>query len=327
MVTYNEAYSTKLKETLTAQYANEHFTGKNWDGSIQSKLFDSNNEFQCADNCDLQLTCVNIHVDFSNSKNYNRKRLPYFSNRSGGKHSHSCSRIIRNRKKRSLEKTKTRYYTQEGNKFIFTFTKGYGFPKQNFPSLTQEHNNSNNKSTYRTKQDPKMTNQHEKKQIPHVTSIKRMISLFEENEIGDYSIQLFDNNHQSINFYDIFFPIDSNVIDNIYTIFYGQAHAEFLTLKNNQQVIKLQYSKSISIDNYHFSKPSVLLYEDDFIKNKRKSLYKTFEKYANRWVENKKDKNSYFRLYYVGTFKEKNTYINFDSLNINIPKSLFIRGN
>lgn len=328
LVTYDEAYSAKVNANISAQYANEHFTGKGWDGQQETILFTRNNEFQCADNCDLVLTCANIHVDFSDSNNYENKRHSYFSNRTDGKHSKNCSRIIKARQKRDSEKSQTTYYTQEGNKFIFSFKKGLGLPQQDTPSTSVHLNPQKTPSGNRTQQAKNKSQLPEERRIPHVSSITRMINLFEEYEAGDHSIELLDSNYSPISFLDIFTPINGSPIDNLYTIYYGQAHAEIIHMQDGKKVIKLKYSKKTSIPGIdHFDSPSVLLNENQFIDNRKKGLYKTFTNYADKWTADKKSRDSYFRLYYVGTFEKNKSYINFDSKTNNIPKSLFFREN
>ncbi|MDT2822840.1 hypothetical protein P7H74_13885 [Enterococcus devriesei] len=328
MVTYDEAYSVKENKYVTAKCANEHYTSKGWDGQQETKLFTHNNEFQCADNCDLVLTCVNIHVDFSDSNNYKNKRQPYFCNKSEGKHSTNCNRVIKARQKRASEKSQTTYYTQDGNKFIFSFKKGLGLPQRNSPSTSSILSSHRGTSGSRTQQSKNKTQLPEERQIPHVTSIKRMINLFEEFEAGDPSIKLLDSNYFPMSFYDLFTPINGRPIDNLYTIYYGQAHTEMKTTPDGKEAIRLKFTKKTSIPEINrYDYPSVLLYENEFIDNRKKTLYKTFKDYAKKWSADKKSRDSYFRLYYVGTFEENKSYINFDSKANNIPKSLFFLEN
>ncbi len=85
MVTYKKCYCPRINDYISAEEANHLFIGKDTLGNIiQKKLF-SNNEFQCAEDCQLNLTCINIGVDFSNPENSNKIK-PYFSNRTGGTH-------------------------------------------------------------------------------------------------------------------------------------------------------------------------------------------------------------------------------------------------
>lgn len=63
---------------------------------------------------------------------------------------------------------------------------------------------------------------------------------------------------------------------------------------------------------------STILFKDQFIKNRKKTLYTKLEKLANNKQE--------FLLYYFGNFTQnKNTYINFDYVNNNIPQSITIK--
>mgnify|MGYP000641789428 CR=1 FL=1 len=276
----------------------------------------------------MVLTCVNIHVDFSDSNNYKNKRHSYFCNKSEGKHSANCSRVIKARQKRASEKTQTTYYTQDGNKFIFSFNKGLGLPQQDTPSTSVGLNSQRKPSGSRTQQSNNKAQLPEERRIPHVTSIRRMIDLFEEYEAGDFSIKLLDNNYLPMSFYDLFTPINGSPIDNLYTIYYGQAHTEIKTTPDGKEAIRLKFTKKTSIPSTnHYDYPSVLLYENEFVDNRKKTLYKTFKDYAKKWVANKNSRDSYFRLYYVGTFENNKSYINFDSKVNNIPKSLFFLEN
>lgn len=328
LVTYDEAFSAKENEYVPAKYANEHFTGKGWDGQQETKIFSHNDEFQCADNCNLVLTCVNIHVDFSDSNNYENRRHPYFRNKSEGKHSTNCSRVIKARQKRASVKSQTTYYTQDGNKFIFSFKKGLGLPQRDTPSTSINLSSQRVASGSRTQQSTNKSQLPKERRIPHVTSIKRMIDLFEEFEAGDPSIELLDSNYFPMSFYDLFSPINGRPVDNLYTIYYGQAHTEMKTTPDGKEAIRLKFTNKTSIPEMnHYDYPSVLLYENEFVENRKKTLYKIFKDYAKKWEANKNSRDSYFRLYYVGTFEKNKSYINFDSKENNIPKSLFFLEN
>lgn len=325
MVTYDKAFSTNLQRSLTAQNANELFTGKKWDGSYENTLLLTNDEFQCSYNCDLKLTCVNIYVDFSESYNYQQKRHPYFSSKTGLSHSINCDRVLKQYEKRKAEKSQTQYYTQEGNKFILSFKKGIGFSPVKEGSKSSQNLNSKNNSASKTKNTQDKTFLYENKRIPHISSINRMIELFEEYLSNDHSIELFNEKRRPISFNDVFTPINNELIDNAYTIYYGEAYIKWIKLKNNKKALFLSFSKNIKLtENGDELAPYVFLFESNFEKNKKKTLYTKLITYADKYEQAPEDNKPSFMLYYVGTFSSSKSGVGFDYQKNNIPKSLFI---
>lgn len=322
MVTYNEVFSSRLNKYLTAQQANELFIGKSEFGKLIPKELLANNEFQCASNCELQLTCINIGIDFTDENNNKNRIAPYFSNRSKQQnHSNNCTRIIVRTEKRKHEKKQTDYYIQEGNTFIMSFEKGKGFPPNKEASQSFESENSNAKNVS-LKNNDKKTTLTSKKRVPHISSIKRMIDFFEEYQMNDQSLVLLDKTRSPITFEDIFIPIDGQLIDNTYSIYYGDAIVKWMKF-NGQKVLRLSFNKPTLINaNDSSYKPYTILFESEFIKYKKHTLYKELMKYANRLQENKNlDPLS---LYYVGTFEKTSSDLRFDYSKNNIPKSLFL---
>lgn len=324
MVTYNEVFSSRLNKYLTAQKANEMFIGKSEFGKVIPKELLSNNEFHCASNCELQLTCINIGIDFTDETNHANRIAPYFSNRSKQQnHSNHCRRVIDRTEKRKHEKKQTAYYTQEGNTFIMSFEKGKGFPPNKEATQSFESNNSNVKNVSLKNKDTK-ANLTSKKRVPHISSIKRMIDFFEEYQMNDPSISLLDKTHSPITFEDIFIPIGGQLIDNIYSIYYGDAIVKWVNF-NGQKVLRLSFIHSTVINANDTSyQPYTLLFESDFRNNKKITLYKELVKYANK-AETYSDLNNYkFMLYYVGTFEKNSRDLRFDFNKNNMPKSLFL---
>lgn len=315
MVTYKKCYCPRINDYISAEEANHLFIGKDTLGNtIQKKLF-SNNEFQCSADCQLNLTCINIGVDFSNPKNFNKIK-PYFSNRSGGTHSNSCSRVKELVAKLSKSHIQTKYYSIHDNliKLDFSIEEGFLEEKKATRSTSSITNNLTNTSS-KTISSTNKENLKNKTRLQHISSINKLIDLYEEYKInGLTGINFVNKYNEPINFDNIFYNLDfGTIISNKKFIYLGLAKC---FQKNSDQLVLMFKCKCTY--NRVTSFPSTILFKDQFIKNRKKTLYTKLEKLANNKQE--------FLLYYFGNFTQnKNTYINFDYVNNNIPQSITIK--
>lgn len=332
MVTYDKAYSTELKDDISASGANEKYIGKTNLGQIVSKSIKHNDTFQCSSNCTLKLTCANIHVDFTDKKNIN-KLEQYFTNRNGGRHDDGCFRVIEENKKYVGTSNKTSIYERNDYDLIIDFKKGIGLLPSSTPTQTSNVLGTNSNISANNKLS-RNNNLLTRKRTPHTKDIKKIITMFEEHELGNNPFNIFDSDKNPISFDDIFIPISDSKISNDFAIYYGQAHVQWF-----KKSIRLVFSKSTSIDDTgDFTSPSTFLNKDIFIEEKKQKLFSQFSRLADDYQkaieEFKKTgdksvftKKLYFRIYFIGKFKRVSNYINFDTESCNIPKSLFIRKN
>lgn len=316
MVTYKKCYCPRINDYISAEEANHWFIGKDTLGNIiQKKLF-SNNEFQCAEDCQLNLTCINIGVDFSNPENSNKIK-PYFSNRTGGTHSDSCSRVKKLVAKLSKSHIQTKYYSIHDNliKLDFSIEEGFLEEKKATKSTSSVTNKLVNSSSKTISSPTNKENLKNKTRLQHISSITRLIDLYEEYKInGLNGINFVNKYNVPINFDDVFYNLDSHTtIDDKKFIYWGLAKC---FQKNSDQLV-LMFTHRCTYDGIT-SFLSTILFKDQFIKNRKKTLYTKLEKLANNKQE--------FLLYYFGNFTQnKNTYINFDYVNNNIPQSITIK--
>lgn len=111
-----------------------------------------------------------------------------------------------------------------------------------------------------------------RKRTPHTKDIKKIITMFEEHELGNNPFNIFDSDKNPISFDDIFIPISDSKISNDFAIYYGQAHVQWF-----KKSIRLVFSKSTSIDDTgDFTSPSTFLNKDIFIEEKSKNYLVSF---------------------------------------------------
>lgn len=313
MVTYTDAYSIELGRSITAQEANELYTGKKWDGSLVKKILHSNKALQCSENCPFPLTCANIHVDFSDPENFEKHVQPHFKNKIPATHSKDCLRIQKTKAAQEKRKMQFQTYLQDTDTLKINMDRFEGLihsveenSQQINSTKDEEIGNSKTRTIRSTKSDTQTVNR-----IRKMNSLQNLVEYYElvtSNSITPK--KLIGRNNQLLKLEDIFIDLTQNrKIDSLDRIYLGQAHAEFQVLRDGTHAVRIAFSKKINFKGI-WSIPSVLVFESDFESNKK--LYKELLIYAENWNPGqRKTKDNYFRLYFWGKFCLNGMYINF----------------
>ena len=289
-----------------------------------------NPKFYCGENCSVELTCINLTVDRSKDTG---KMKPYFAERIQDQtHSKDCDRRKKFIAEHSKVKAKNSSYFFNDGKLIFDFDVINGLDVSENTSKRVNSNSSNNNSKTNTPTTQVVTiknktNTTKANRTFHTKNLEKIVELFEKyntfNLHKDFP-NVYDKARNKISFDDIFKKIQGCKIDNNgYYIYYGQAHAD----NYNENGLILRFTgKGATLDKITV-KPSVIIGKDEFEKDRKKGVYEELKRYAKRWKEDKKSKDSYFNLYFLGKFrKSKDKYIDFDKEN-HFPKYLVIRRN
>ncbi|MQW23428.1 MULTISPECIES: hypothetical protein [unclassified Lactococcus] len=313
--TYEKVYVNDAYPSVTAKQANENFDEGNPGFTRETKFF-------CNKNCSAEISCANYTVDFKDDRNKN-KRAPYFVNRKQNPHDKNCSRWELLRERRRGQRKQQTFYNQEGNKYVIEFLPGEGLlPSVSIPTHTTTNeagSTANLSNSTKTKSSSSLSPQNRTK---HLHDLKEIIDLFEEYQDGNKYIELFDKNREKIKFSDIFEEIawgkgKSTNVSNLSKIYYGQAHAS-----NKDGYIVVTFSGPISL-GIHKAFVQFNIYENDCNNNGMEEFYKLLSQLANDFDSDKFKRESYFTLYYEGTFTINETkYKTF--ININQPEFKFI---
>lgn len=329
MVTYSDAYSIELGRNLTAQEANELYTGKKWDGSLVQKELHSNKTFQCSENCPFPLTCANIHVDFTNPENFKKRVQPHFKNKIPATHSKDCLRIQKAKAAQEKRKKQFQTYFQDTDTLKINMDRFEGLihsveenSQQIKTTKDEESSNTKTRTIRSTKSDTQTVNR-----IRKMNSLPNLVEYYELVTSNSMTPKkLIGRDNQLLKLEDIFVDLAKNrKIDSLPRIYLGQAHAELQVLRDGTHAVKIAFSKKINFKGV-WSNPSVLVFESDFESNKK--LYKELLIYAENWSSNqRKTKDNYFQLYFWGKFFVNGLYINFEKNKQTFSKSIYIKRN
>lgn len=313
--TYDKVYVNDAYPSVTAKEANQYFN----EGRPE---FTKRTKFLCNKNCSAEISCANYMVDFQEKGNEN-KREPYFVNRKQHRHDKNCRRWELLRDRRMAQQNPQTFYNQEGNKYVIEFLPGEGLlPSVSIPTHTianEASSTANLSNSTKIKDSSSLSPQNRKK---HLHDLKEIIDLFEEYQDGNKYIELFDKNKEKIKFSDIFEEIPwgqgkSTSVSNLPKIYYGQAHAS-----NKDGHIVVRFSGPISL-GMHEAFVQFNVYKNDCNNNDMKEFYKLLSQLAYDFDNDKCIRESYFTLYYEGTFTINETkYKTF--ININQPEFKFI---
>ena len=329
MVTYSDAFSIELGRNITAQEANELYTGKKWDGSTIKAILKSKKSFQCSENCTFPLTCANVAIDFSKSENFEKHVQPYFTNKIPAKHSFDCLRNQKSKTTQEKVKRKFQTYLQDTDtlKINMDMFEGLIHPteeksQQIEATIDTEISNTNSRAKY--------SNNATSRTVRRIRTMNSLPNLVEYYELVTSNSmtpkKLIGRDNQLLKLEDIFVDLSkSRKIDSLARIYLGQAHAELKVLKDGTRAVKITFSKKICFKGI-WSRSSVLVFESDFESNKK--LYEELLIYAENWNSTqRKTKENYFQLYFWGKFFVNGPYINFKKNKQTFSKSLYIKRN
>ena len=325
MSVYEEAYSTELKKYVSALEANYEYSK----GNI--KL----GKFQCCDNCKFPLICANLKIDFTERLNTTKHRRPYFTPADrNARHSKNC-----NIKKRIVLRYDKKYeqsdtFLEEGKEFRVNYDPTNGLvinssrPSTN--SAISFQNNGNMKNSMKKKYNfqSKQVGTTKKHIIQSRNGFKDMVEIFTLYKMGILTdISLYDRNNNPLNFNSFF--INTNraskvspfkIVDEGKNLFYyGQAYAH--SSKKDKKIIILKFSNKVKINGKNIiAQPYTIIFPKLMQKSRRKGLYNELKKYAERFEKNKKVRDSYFTLFFRGSFEiYQGKYLRFNYSNSQLP--------
>lgn len=342
MSTYDKAFCPRLKEKdptsdgyVSANKANEIFNEDRAKPYSERRIVNKREEFQCSENCELILTCINLSVDFSQKTNQN-KISPYFANRiRNQKHNEKCLTRVDFINEHKKNKQKDSCYYFENQKIIFDFSVQNGLMSNINPTVKENGNSSISKLTNITKginSDGKYKSniKNKKKRTHHTNQLNTIIDLWEKYRSLQLDQKLYDKDGNEIQFNYFFSKVSGQQLDSEVHVYHDQAFCyRYYDLKKKEYTENLiiKFSSPTANLNGNNDRPSVLIFKNDFVSGRRKTFYKELEKYAQRWENDKKSPQSYFELYYLGRFINNGSHINFDIKENNFEHCLEIRPN
>lgn len=296
MATYDKAYCPEVKsgyKDISATEANKKYIA----GELE------NPQFFCGENCNVEFTCINLKIDRSKEIG---KMKPYFAERIQGQiHSEKCDRRKKFIAEHSGDKAKNSSYHFENEKLIFDFDIVNGLDvSENSSKIVNTNGSDNNSSAKIATTKSTKTRINIEDRTFHTKNLEKIVELFEKYNsfnLNEEFPAIYDKAKKQISFNDIFKKIQGHKIDDSgYYIYYGQAHAD----NYNESGLILRFTGEKADLKGITAKPSVIIWKDEFERNRKKGVYKELQRYAERWKKDKKSKDSYFELYFLGKFKK-----------------------
>lgn len=345
MTTYDKAYCQDLVDKDPEDYKDGYISAKEANQIFiadknklpEDRRITENTSFKCGKTCPVNLTCINLKIDFSQDPRPN-KISPYFANRKGN-HNHSATypRKIKFIEEHRKNKKKDQIYYFEDNKIIFDFSSSEGLSinlnptRKAGPDKINNHETSGNRSVNRYNNDG-TTSKTKSTRTHHTNRLKEIVELWQNYKEFGLTHELYDKNDHQLDFDYFFKKVQGQKLDHDCHIYYGQAFCQHYG-KNGSLI--LRYSNSAAYLEKICDRPSVIINEKRFADARCKGVFKDLKKYADRWEKDKTSSQSYFELYYLGKFevkakvtsKGKEDYISFDYKKPDFPKYIFIEPN
>lgn len=293
-----------------------------------------NTIFYCAKECPVELSCINLFVDFDNHPD---KIRPYYANRKHNQdHSPDCPRKLQFIAEHKKDSTRNQIYYFENDKIIFDFSKVTGLianlnPTQkiatssnnnpDIPTRIVDNYNRNNENTNHTYQ----------KRAHHTNQLREIVELWDNYKEYNLNQKVYDADGNQIDFNLFFKKVQEAQLDKAVHIYYGQAYCRYFNNDSSQSLI-LNYSGPAAWLNGVNAKPQVIINPTTFENARCKTLFDNLKRYADRWEKDHTSSQSYFELYYLGNFeikilKSKKKIISFNYSESQFPKCLLIQPN
>lgn len=325
---------------VTAADANKIYL-KDIDKAYSDRRICENTIFYCAKECSVELSCINLVVDFDNHPD---KIRPYYANRKHNQfHSPNCPRKIQFIAEHQKDSTKNQIYYFENDKIIFDFSKVTGLIANRKPTQKIAVSSNNNPDiptrivdNYHNRNNEN-SNHNYQKRAHHTNQLREIVELWDNYKEYNLNQEIDDADGNKIDFNLFFKKVQEAQLDNAIHIYYGQAYCRYFNIDSSQssqssQSLILNYSGPAAWLNGVNAKPQVILNPDTFKNARCKTLFDNLKRYADRWEKDHTSSQSYFELYYLGNFeikilKSKKKIISFNYSEPQFPKCLLIQPN